>query len=70
VSVPQPIFGRALVYSSPWRFDVGGPRVERPGPRLGEHSETITRELLGRTASDYAQLSVTGAIERTREIRG
>ena len=47
----------------PWVFSETPVRVERPAPLLGEATEYVMKEVLGRTEAQYRQLLGEGVFK-------
>jgi formyl-CoA transferase len=60
--VALPFYGDEDLFRAPWRFSGMAPRIERSGPRLGEHNEFVFGELLGLPAGEIAALVADGVI--------
>jgi crotonobetainyl-CoA:carnitine CoA-transferase CaiB-like acyl-CoA transferase len=60
--IDQPDLGVVEYYQSPYRMTKTPGSVRRPGPRLGEHTETVLRECLGLADADLEALEAAGAI--------
>ena len=50
------------IVGSPLRFSTGAPKVTRPAPRVGEHTEEVLGELLNMDAAAVAALARSGAV--------
>ncbi|MFI5394275.1 MAG: CaiB/BaiF CoA transferase family protein [Candidatus Binatia bacterium] len=48
--------GPALVYNTPWHFSATPCGVDRPSPRIGEHTEYVFETLLGMSAAEIQGL--------------
>lgn len=55
-TVPLPYYGDEPLYRAPWRFSAMQPRIERAGPRMGEHNQQVFGGLLGMSAGGIAAL--------------
>ena len=62
VDIDQPGAGSLRISGSPIRLSETPGRVERPAPRLGEHSEEILRDVLGYSAERIEALKTEGVI--------
>ena len=51
-----------LLVGSPWHLSAAPPRLRRPAPEVGEHSEEVLGELLGLSAADVARLRDEGVV--------
>jgi len=60
--LPQPDFGVSEYAGSPNRLSKTPGRVERGGPRVGEHTDIVLREWLGLELDELGQLEQAGAI--------
>jgi CoA:oxalate CoA-transferase len=63
-TVAQPGIGEVRIAASPIRLSETPGRVERPAPRLGEHSEEILRTVLGYDRDRIEALMAEGVINR------
>ncbi len=62
IEVEHPVAGRLSMVASPMRFS-GTPLEHRtPPPLLGEHTEAVLREVLGKGEAEIARLRAGGAI--------
>ena len=57
-----PVYGRAEVYSAPWRFSDFAPQVNASGPGTGQHNDLVFGEILGLSAAEIAALKESGVI--------
>jgi len=62
VEVPHPVAGMLPMVASPMRFSATPLEHKVPPPLLGEHTEGVLRELLGKDAAEIARLRERGAI--------
>jgi len=62
IEVEHPVAGRLPMVASPMRFSGTPLEHKRPPPLLGEHTEEVLRELLGKSAEELARLRESGAI--------
>ncbi|MCB1742314.1 MAG: CoA transferase [Gammaproteobacteria bacterium] len=61
--LPHPTAGRIKVVGSPLKLSESPVRLDRrPPPLLGEHTEQVLRELLGKDDADIEQLRASGAL--------
>ncbi|MDA0225287.1 MAG: CaiB/BaiF CoA-transferase family protein [Proteobacteria bacterium] len=60
--MPHPVAGRIPLIRSPMRFSATPIEHKVPPPLLGEHTEEILRERLGRSAEDIAKLRSAGVL--------
>jgi crotonobetainyl-CoA:carnitine CoA-transferase CaiB-like acyl-CoA transferase len=60
-AVPHPQLGPLTVLGSPMHFQATPGRMERAGPRLGEHSVEVLREA-GIAEGDVEELARNGTI--------
>ncbi|MPZ24925.1 MAG: hypothetical protein GEV12_00350 [Micromonosporaceae bacterium] len=58
----HPVIGWEMVYREPWLWWGETGQVGR-APLMGEDNEYVVRELLGRSAADYAHLVETGVLQ-------
>jgi len=62
IEVAHPVAGKLPMVASPMRFS-GTPLEHRtPPPLLGEHTDAVLREVLGKDAAEIARLRANGAI--------
>ena len=61
VEVDHPRFGRIREIAPAIKIDRGGPPL-RPAPALGQDTETILRDYLGKTSDEIAALRAAGAV--------
>ena len=59
-SVDHPVIGRHLCETNAIRFAHYREALDRPAPRLGEHTEYVCRELLGMTDAEFRALAAAG----------
>jgi crotonobetainyl-CoA:carnitine CoA-transferase CaiB-like acyl-CoA transferase len=62
IEIAHPAAGTLPMVASPMRFSATPLEHKTPPPLLGEHTEQILRELLGRSAADVAHLRQRGVI--------
>jgi len=62
VDVPHPLAGSVPLVANPIKFSRTKPRYDRPPPLLGEHTEQVLRDLLGKTEAEIAALRGAGVI--------
>jgi crotonobetainyl-CoA:carnitine CoA-transferase CaiB-like acyl-CoA transferase len=62
IEVEHPVAGKLPMVASPMRFSGTPLEHKRPPPLLGEHTEEVLRELLGKGAGELARLRESGAI--------
>jgi crotonobetainyl-CoA:carnitine CoA-transferase CaiB-like acyl-CoA transferase len=62
IEVEHPVAGRLPMVASPMRFSGTPLEHKTPPPLLGEHTEEVLRELLGKDAGELARLRASGAI--------
>jgi len=62
IEVEHPVAGRMPMVASPMRFSATPLEHKRPPPLLGEHTEEVLREVLGKTADEIARLRAQGAV--------
>lgn len=61
--VQHPVIGPHLCEVPAMRFSRVHEAIERPAPRLGEHTEHVCRELLGMSAREFAELEQAGVFQ-------
>lgn len=54
--------GERLLVGSPWHLSAASPRLRRPTPAAGQHSEEILGELLGLSEANVEQLRNEGVV--------
>ena len=57
-----PFYGPDLVFRAPWRLSKLKPQIDRPGPRLGEHTESVLGGILNLSDDDIAALKADGVL--------
>jgi len=62
MELPHPLAGKVALVRSPMRFSETPLDYEVPPPLLGQHTDEILRELLGRSDADIAALRADSAI--------
>ncbi|MDA0841207.1 MAG: CaiB/BaiF CoA-transferase family protein [Planctomycetota bacterium] len=62
IEVTHPVAGPTLMPASPIKLSETPARVERPSPGLGEHNESVLRELLGMSEERIAALKKSGVL--------
>ena len=62
IEVEHPVAGRLPMVASPMRFSGTPLEHKTPPPLLGEHTEEILRQLLGKSVDEIARLRASGAI--------
>jgi len=62
VEVAHPVAGRLPMVASPMRFSATPLEHKVPPPLLGEHTEEVLKDLLGKDAAEIARLRERGAI--------
>jgi len=62
IEVEHPVAGRLPMVASPMRFSATPLEHKTPPPLLGEHTEEILRQLLGKSVDEIARLRASGAI--------
>ena len=62
IEVDHPVAGKLPMVASPMRFSATPLEHKTPPPLLGEHTEEILRDLLGKSAAEIAQLRAGGVI--------
>lgn len=59
---PHPVAGSAHVLAPPYRFDGERPPVRMPPPQLGQHTETVLRQVLGLSPERLSELRAKGVL--------
>ncbi len=67
VELPQPDYGTINYPGSPYRLSATPGRIDRGGPRLGEHTNAVLQEWLGLDEAELASLASSGAIYQAPE---
>lgn len=62
IDLPHPLAGTVPLVASPFKFSATPVRYQRPPPLLGEHTNEILGELLGRTPAEIKELQERGVI--------
>ncbi len=62
VEVAHPVAGRLPMVASPMRFSGTPLEHKTPPPLLGEHTDQILQQVLGKQAAEIARLRAEGAI--------
>ena len=62
IEVPHPVAGMLPMVASPMRFSATPLEHKVPPPLLGEHTEEVLKDLLGKDAAEIARLRERGAI--------
>ncbi|WP_395406480.1 CaiB/BaiF CoA transferase family protein [Pseudoduganella sp. UC29_106] len=62
VEAPHPTAGKVKLVRNPMRLSASPAETNVAPPLLGQHTEEVLREVLGRSADDIASLRATGAI--------
>ena len=62
VEVPHPTLGTVRLPGIPMKLSATPGAVERHPPLLGEHTDELLREVLGKDAAEIAALRRAGAI--------
>jgi crotonobetainyl-CoA:carnitine CoA-transferase CaiB-like acyl-CoA transferase len=63
VEYEHPQAGRVRLPGNPIKFDGVGKTISNPAPLLGEHTDSVLRELLSLPAERIATLRAQGVIE-------
>ncbi len=66
---PHPVAGETHVLGAPFRFDGERRPVQLRPPILGEHSDEVLGEVLGKTAEDLQALKAAGVVRQWRAGR-
>jgi formyl-CoA transferase len=62
IEMPHPSAGKVTLVRSPMKLSRTPALAELPPPLLGQHTEDVLRQLLGRSEEDIARLRAQGAI--------
>ncbi|MDH5221402.1 MAG: CoA transferase, partial [Betaproteobacteria bacterium] len=62
VEVAHPVAGSLPMVASPMRFSDTPLEHKTPPPLLGEHTETVLREILGKSGEEIARLRAGGVL--------
>jgi len=62
IEVDHPVAGKLPMVASPMRFSGTPLEHKTPPPLLGEHTEAVLRDVLGKSAGEIARLRESGAI--------
>ena len=62
IELPHPTAGKVPLVASPMRFTGTPLEFKMPPPTLGQHTDEILREVLGRSAAEVARLKAGGII--------
>jgi formyl-CoA transferase len=62
VELPHPAAGKVSLVKSPMNLSATPPRHEAPPPLLGQHTDQVLTELLGRSAEQLAALRAKGVL--------
>ena len=62
-TVEHPVLGKHPAETHAIRFSDMEPELRRPAPRLGEHTDTVLRDLLDMTGDDIARLRADGVLD-------
>jgi CoA:oxalate CoA-transferase len=62
VEVPHPKVGKMKVVNTPVKLSRTRPRIARPAPELGEHTEEVLRKYLHLNRSELKRLKKQGII--------
>ena len=62
VEMDHPVAGRLSTVASPMRFSATPVEYNMPPPLVGEHTDEILRELLGKSEADIAALRAAGVL--------
>ena len=60
--IAHPVLGSLSQLGVPFKFAACGGDIRRPPPMLGEHTDEVLSELLGRSAHDIGKLHASGVI--------
>ena len=62
IEIPHPLAGKVALVRSPMRFSETPLEHNVPPPLLGQHTDEILRELLGRSDANIDKLRADGAV--------
>jgi formyl-CoA transferase len=62
VEAPHPTAGKVKLVRNPMRLSASPAESNVAPPLLGQHTDEVLRDILGRSANDIATLRATGAI--------
>ena len=62
IEVEHPVAGRLPMVASPMRFSATPIEHRTPPPRLGEHTDAVLKEILGKSDAEIARLRGCGAL--------
>ncbi|MGZ8203600.1 MAG: CaiB/BaiF CoA transferase family protein [Burkholderiales bacterium] len=62
IEVPHPLTGSVPLVANPIKFSRTPIAYETPPPLLGQHTDEVLRDLLGKTAAEIASLRTAGVI--------
>ncbi|MFD2366219.1 CaiB/BaiF CoA transferase family protein [Pseudoduganella sp. GCM10020061] len=62
IEMPHPAAGKVKLVRSPMKLSATPAESDRPPPLLGEHTDEVLREILGRSADDIASLRERGVL--------
>jgi glutaryl-CoA transferase len=62
IEVEHPVAGRLPMVASPMRFSATPIEHRTPPPRLGEHTDAVLKEILGKSDAEIARLRSSGAL--------
>jgi len=62
IEVEHPVAGRLPMVASPMRFSATPIEHRTPPPRLGEHTDAVLKEILGKSDAEIARLRGSGAL--------
>ena len=62
IEVEHPVAGRLPMVASPMRFSATPIEHRTPPPRLGEHTDAVLKEILGKSDAEIARLRGGGAL--------
>jgi CoA:oxalate CoA-transferase len=62
VEVPHPKVGKMKVVNTPVKLSRTRPRITRPAPELGEHTEEVLKKMLGLTSRRIQRLRDSGVL--------
>ncbi|MGD9806373.1 MAG: CaiB/BaiF CoA transferase family protein [Hyphomicrobiaceae bacterium] len=62
VEIPHPTAGKVSLVRSPMRFSETPVEYETPPPLLGQHTDEVLRDVLGKSADEIATLKTSGTV--------
>jgi len=62
IDLPHPTAGKVKLVGSPMKMSATPPRHDMPPPLLGQHTQEVLREVLGRSDEEIEALRGKGVI--------